>query len=225
MNSYYIKKVSSPPPFPFLWSAPPWETAAILTIGNFLKESSFHHPITHVRLLHDGITVFTLFQVKDRYVRSVRTGFQCEVWKDSCVEWFVQPVPDKGYFNFEVNAGGALRISYIEDAARTSGGVRKSTPLSVDLCSRIRIFHSLPEVVDPEIIDPVEWTIGIIVPVSVLECFVGHIGDCSGQRWRANFNKCADETSDPHWATWNPVPEKNFHRPQDFGEISFETVT
>jgi hypothetical protein len=133
----------------------------------------------------------------------------------------VQPKPDKGYFNFEVNAGGALRVSYVEDAIRVNGGLRKSTPLTADLCDRVQICHSLPAVVDPEIADPVEWTIGICVPVSVLELFVGRIGDCSGQQWRANFNKCADGTSHPHWATWNPVPEKNFHRPQDFGEIIF----
>ena len=155
-------------------------------------------------------------------MRSVRTGFQSEVWKDSCVEWFVQPKPDKGYFNFEMNAGGALRVSYVEDAARINGGIRKSTLLTADLCSVIAICHSLPKMVDPETADPVEWTIGISVPLPVLECHVGRIGDCSGQRWRANFNKCADETSHPHWATWNPVPEKNFHRPQDFGEIVFE---
>jgi hypothetical protein len=222
MNSYSIKKAHSPPLFPFTWSTPPWDTAPVLTIGNFLKESSSHRPVTKVRLLHDGTTVFALFLVNDRYVRSVRTGFQSEVWKDSCVEWFVQPKPDKGYFNFEVNAGGALRVSYVEDAARTSTGFRKSTPLPSDLCRQVRICHSLPEVVDPEIEDPVEWTIGISVPVSVLESFIGQIGDCSGQQWRANFNKCTDENSHPHWATWNPIPEKNFHRPQDFGELQFE---
>jgi hypothetical protein len=221
MNSYTIKKVPGPPPFPFLRSSPPWDAAPDLTIGNFLKESSSHRPIIVVRLLYDDVTVFVLFLVKDRYVRSIRTGFQSEVWKDSCVEWFVQPKPEKGYFNFEVNAGGALRVSYVEDPERINGGLKKSTPLPIDLCRRVKICHSLPEVVDPEMTDPVEWMVGISVPLSTMENFIGRIGDCSGQRWRANFNKCADETSHPHWATWNPVAEKNFHRPQDFGEIVF----
>ena len=222
MNSYCIKKVSTPPPLPFLWSSPPWETATHLTISNFLNGGSFHRPIARARLLHDGTTVFVLFQVKDRYVWSARTGFQCEVWKDSCVEWFVQPNLDKGYFNFEVNAGGALRVSYVEDATRINGSLKKTTLLTANLYHQIMISHSLPDVVDPEITEPVEWTIGIGVPIGVLECFVGQIGDCSGQQWRANFYKCADETSHPHWAAWNPIPEKNFHRPQDFGRIVFE---
>jgi hypothetical protein len=222
MQSYLVHPISLPPPSPFLWSSPSWDGAEFLTIDSFLPESSSHRPVTQVKVLHNGTTVFVLFQVHDRYVRSIRTDFQSEVWKDSCVEWFVQPRPEKGYFNFEVNAGGALRVSYIEDPARVNGGLLKSTLLPVDLGDLIGIYHSLPEVLDPEIIAPVEWTVGITVPVSVLEKFVGPIGILAGQEWRANFNKCADESSHPHWATWNPVAEKNFHRPQDFGKLVFE---
>jgi hypothetical protein len=43
----------------------------------------------------------------------------------------------------------------------------------------------------------------------------------TGQTWRANFYKCGDLTSHKHWASWQPVKELNFHRPEDFGEIVF----
>jgi hypothetical protein len=42
--------------------------------------------------------------------------------------------------------------------------------------------------------------------------------------WRANFYKCGDKTSHPHWLTWNPVdkPRPDFHLPQYFGTLVFE---
>jgi hypothetical protein len=51
-----------------------------------------------------------------------------EVWKDSCVEIFLQPKPDAGYFNLEMNAGGAHLCCYIEDPERVPGGFKKFTP-------------------------------------------------------------------------------------------------
>jgi hypothetical protein len=222
MNSYVIKSISATSPIPFAWDAQPWRDAAFLEIASFCKESSDHRPVTRVKLLHGNARCHVLFQVQDRYVRSLRTKFQSDVWNDSCVEWFVQPKPDKGYFNFEINAGGVLHVSYITDPKRDSSGLRRSSPLPPDAGELICIYHSLPCVIDPEIRDSVEWSIGLSVPVTLFERYVGSLNGLSSQKWRANFNKCADETSHPHWATWNPVAEKNFHRPQDFGEIVFE---
>ena len=43
----------------------------------------------------------------------------------------------------------------------------------------------------------------------------------SGQVWRGNFFKCAEDISHPHWAAWSPVDEFNFHLPRCFGTIQF----
>ena len=99
---------------------------------------------------------------------------------------------------------------------------KSHNPLEVEDIKKVEIAHSLPQVVDPEITGPIEWSIELSVPLAVLEYFAGPIGVLSGQIWRANFNKCADKTSHPAWATWNPVTELNFHRPWEFGEIVFE---
>jgi hypothetical protein len=47
-------------------------------------------------------------------MRSVATQYQEMVCYDSCVEFFVQPEPHLGYFNFEFNRGGTMLIYYIE---------------------------------------------------------------------------------------------------------------
>ncbi|MCU0608666.1 MAG: carbohydrate-binding family 9-like protein, partial [Chitinispirillaceae bacterium] len=144
-----------------------------------------------------------------------------DVWKDSCVEWFVQPGADTGYFNFEVNCCGTLLVSYNRIMVRDKARVKYSAPVLPDTGKQIKVFHSLSCPLKKEIIEPVRWIVELGVPLSFFEVFAGPLGKLQGSLWRANFNKCADESSQPHWATWSPVSEKNFHRPEDFGEMTF----
>ena len=56
----------------------------------------------------------------------------------------------------------------------------------------------------------------------MLARYSGPLGTLAGRAWRANFYKCGDQTSHPHWAAWSPVDELNFHLPRCFGTIAFE---
>jgi hypothetical protein len=148
----------------------------------------------------------------------VHTEFQSQTYQDSCVEFFVQPKPDQGYFNFEFNCGGALACSYI-----TYGeGYKNYTKLTPEEGAQIRIYHSLPAVVDPEIQEETLWRLEFAIPFSLLAQHVGPLGNVAGQAWRANFYKCGDQTSHPHWASWMAIDELNFHLPRCFGTIQFE---
>ena len=184
-------------------------------------ESSDHRPKVRFALLHDRSNLYLRFTVNDRYVRVVHTGLQVPVYKDSCVEFFVQPKPEGGYFNFEFNAGGAMQVSYIEDPERTPGGFKKAVPLPTEYCSRIEIRPSLPETVDPEITGPVAWSIAARIPFSIMEAYTGDLSVGSGAVWHGNFYKCGDETSHPHRLSWLPVKELNFHAPECFGMLLF----
>jgi hypothetical protein len=222
MAIYSVKPCSTPFSLSRRWDGPEWRHAGVLTVSNFLPESSSHRPRVAAKSLYDQHSVHVFFKVADRFVRCIHTGYRAEVWKDSCVEWFVQPKPGRGYFNFEVNCGGSLYASYVEDPQRTDKNLRKSTQLPFKTCRTIGIYHSMPATVEPECAGPVEWFIELNVPVRIFEPFIGPVGHLAGQQWRANFYKCGDETSHPHWAAWSPVSEKNFHRPQEFGTIRFE---
>ena len=76
-------------------------------------------------VVHDGRAIHGIFQVQDRYVRCVRKEYHSEVWKDSCVEFFAEPKPGRGYFNFEFNCGGAFLCNHIVDPARTADGFKE----------------------------------------------------------------------------------------------------
>ena len=186
-------------------------------------ESSEHHPQVEFRLLHDAQAFYLAFKVYDRYVRVAHAGFQSKVYLDSCVEFFVKPFADRGYFNFEMNAGGSLLLTYIEDPTRLpEGGFAKYRPVAEDWCDNIAILTSLPPRVDPERSEPTTWHLRCRIPFALFDAYVGPVVR-EAATWHANFYKCGDETSHPHWLSWSPVTGAlNFHQPSCFGMLVLE---
>ena len=91
-------------------------------------------------------------------------------------------------------------------------------------CDKIEIFHSEPKIIDLEKQGPTTWIVEYKVPVEVLEKYASVTRPAPGVTWRANFYKCADLTSKPHWLTWSVVdkPEPDFHVPEFFGTLVFK---
>jgi hypothetical protein len=223
MPSYLIRRGDAVPEVDRGRDGPFWQHAPTLAVSHFHPRSSDHRPRTEAKLLHDGDALYILFRVDDRYVRSVHTEFESDTYKDSCVELFVQPQDRAGYFALEVNCGGAFSLRYIEDPRRTPNRFVKWTAVSAADAARVRIAHSMPAVVEPELAGPVSWWIEVALPSAAMEPYCGAIGLLSGQRWRGNLFKCGDETSHPHWASWAPIgDELNFHQPVYFGDLEFE---
>jgi len=201
--------------------SPVWPAIEPVSVGNFLPESSPHRPRTLVQVVYDAQGLHGRFEVEDRFVRCVRLGYGSEVWKDSCVEFFVEPKPSRGYFNFEFNCGGAFLVNHIVDPTRTAEGFKEFVRIPESVARAARVRSSLPAVCDPEITEAVTWTLDFFIPFALLEKYVGPLGEVAGQTWRGNFFKCAEENSHPHWAAWSPVDEFNFHRCHCFGELRF----
>jgi len=218
---YQIGKAPAGLPLNADWNDPAWAEVQELEITHFRPESSSHRPRTFVKLLYSEDAIHGIYRVHDRYVRCVRLNYFDEVWKDSCVEFFAQPKPDRGYFNFEFNCGGAFLCSYITDPERTPCGFKAFTKLPWEVATRIQLRTSLSRIIEREISTPTVWTLQFLIPFSLFEPFAGNIGSIVGQVWRGNFFKCAEEVSHPHWAAWSPVNEFNFHLPRCFGEIRF----
>ncbi len=210
------------PPLRGDWNHPAWGNAAEIFIDQFRSESSDHRPVTKAKLMYSPDALHLIYQVEDRYVRSVQTEYQSPVCTDSCVEFFVKPKLDMGYFNFELNCGGCLLCFYIEDETRKlEGGFEKYEMIPESIGAEVKIYHSMPPVVDPELISPTIWVNQLRIPLAVFEHYLGALGSLAGQAWRANFYKCGDQTSHPHWAAWSAVRDLNFHQPEDFGMLHF----
>jgi hypothetical protein len=222
-HKYMVMPENQQASLPKPWSDPVWNQAGVLEVAHFRPESSAHRPATQARLLYNAHGLCGIFRVRDQFVRAVRADYQSEVWKDSCVEFFVQPKITAGYFNFEMNCGGTLLCSYITDPTRLPGGALKEfVRLPADLGRTITVHSTLPKRIEPEIADPIAWELCFFIPFAVLETFIGPLGNIPGQTWRGNFYKCAEDNSHPHWASWSPVDEFNFHLPECFGSLEFK---
>jgi hypothetical protein len=219
--TYIVRKIEGLQFGDDAWSSKAWKPAQTALVDHFHPRSSLHRPVTKAKIMHDDQNIYVAFQVEDQFVRCVNDRYQSFVYQDSCVEFFVEPRPDAGYFNFEVNCGGAMLLYYIEDPAPEPQSLfRKFCEVPAELGHQVRIRASLPNRVEPEITDPVMWTVQIGVPRAVFEAFLGPLGDWGGKLWRGNLFKCGDHTSHPHWASWAPIGEElRFHDPGRFAAI------
>jgi hypothetical protein len=214
-----ITRLTQAPKINADWNKAPWRDICPLSINNHMGSKPAHFPNTQVKIAYNDESIFIIFRVEDRFVRVCAKKHQDQVCKDSCVEFFFTPGNDtsKGYFNIEVNCGGIMLFHF--QKAKSVGKLN----ISEEDMRRIKIAHSLPGTIDKENSEPVTWTLEYSVPVDILPKYCDIVVPAPGAQWRANFYKCADESSHPHWLTWAPVnfPTPNFHLPEFFGVLEF----
>ncbi|MBF0469383.1 MAG: carbohydrate-binding family 9-like protein [Desulfamplus sp.] len=202
------------------WDTSPWRDIPSEHLQNYMGRKPNHFPKTEVKIAYDDTAIYLMFRVEDRYVRAVAKEYQDNVWEDSCVEFFFTPDSDLsvGYFNLEMNCGGTMLFHFHPEAGKERVVIPKNE------CSKIVCNHSLPQIVDPEIREAVTWTVAYSIPIALLRRYCRVITPAPDVEWRANFYKCADKTSHPHWLTWSQVnsPKPNFHIPESFGILKFE---
>lgn len=216
---YTVKRCDDAKTVTGLWDGPAWGGIASLSVDNSMEREPSYTPLTEAKLLYDRRRIYVIFKVVDRYVRTRRTSFQDDVWNDSCVEFFFTPSKDRstGYFNLEMSAGGVMLLHHRQDRERDV------VLVSPDDGKRVEIVSSLPRANDPEIPGPLTWTLEYAVPFEVISRYTPVDYPSPGAVWYANFYKCADESSHPHWFTWNPVRSEkpDFHRKECFGALDF----
>lgn len=203
------------------WDGPRWGTVCSQAVDACLGgEPAVHRPHTRFKMAYTPAALHWVFQVEDRYVRAVARQHQDPVCRDSCVECFFSPGPvtGLGYFNVEINAGGTVLFHWQPEPKRDVVCVEAS-----DLAA-LKVATTLPRMVDPEIEMPTVWRVACCLPLTILRRYAPVVDPAPGVEWRANFFKCGDATSHPHWLTWAPVERSSlgFHRPDAFGKLVFE---
>lgn len=214
-----VEKFANPPGESADWNTSPWKEITPQSIGNYMGSRPDHFPQAEVKIAYEDTAVYLMFRVADRYVRAVAAEHQGNVWEDSCVEFFFTPDSDvsTGYFNIEMNCGGTMLFHFQPGAGKDRIVIPKSE------CNEIQCVHSLPCIVEPEIEDSITWTVAYRIPLTLLKKYCQVVMPAPEVVWRANFYKCADKSSHPHWLTWAPVeyPRPNFHLPRSFGILEF----
>jgi hypothetical protein len=193
-----------------------WESLPVLTIDHYLWLHNGYAPRVQVRLCWSALNLYIFFKVFESEITVRFAEFQDPVYKDSCVEFFVDPFPEKnvGYVNIETNAIGAMLI-----AVGPSRSCR--TPIPRGDLKGFEIFSGLKK--------PTQgahgaefWTLVYRLPLALFEKYYG-ARIRPGQVARGNFYKCGDEAAPAHYGAWSPVlsAEPDFHRPEFFGTLRF----
>lgn len=178
-------------------------------IDSFVWDETGYRPEARAYAAWSEAGLHALLCAKEETIAAAASGFGGDVYKDSCLEWFVQPfAEDPRYINVEVNAAGAAYVGF-------GSGREDSKPL-----------QAMPEgmTVTASKHEGGWWAIAYTVPASLLKELYGR-ELTAGAHMRGNFYKC-DESIHPHFGSWSPIshPFPDFHRPEFFGEMVLEKV-
>ncbi len=164
---------------------------------------------------HSGDRLYLHFRVEEQSSRAAASEDMGRVWEDSCVEFFCAPQPGSDtYYNIECNCIGKVLLCCGEGRHD-----RRPSPLQVR--EAIGRWSSLGD-------KPFEekpcgrWEVALSIPVQAF--FESGLESFDGLKARANFYKCGDLLSTPHFLSFAPIAtaQPDFHRPEFFTSIEFE---
>jgi hypothetical protein len=141
-------------------------------------------------------------------LRTREEGFSPLVYTDSCMELFLMPDPENSscYLNWEFNPAGAMCL-----AAGTSRHDR--SPVSRE---DYRELFQVKTMTHNE-----GWNLEFHIPLNFPRRFFPGADLRPSRVMAANFYKCGDRTSRPHFGCWSPIelPAPDFHCPAFFGSL------
>ena len=175
-----------------------------------------YKPDVNFRIAHDDSLLFLKYYVKENHVLAKNINPNSAVHRDSCVEFFVDPDQSGNYYNFEFNCIGTTHLAY--GPSRSSRTFIPSKLIS----NNIKTWSTLGNDPFDEKSGNFEWEMVIVIPASIFTYNEGL--NFSKLISNANFYKCGDDTTKPHFLSWNPVksPKPDFHRPEQFGVLNFQ---
>ncbi len=219
-HKHTVTRVQEPINIDANWEKPAWQGIKTIGLKNYMGDKPMHFPEVQAKIAYDKENLYIIWQVKDQFVRAVAEDHQGPVFRDSCVEFFFIPDNLGGteYFNLEMNCGGTMLFHHQDFTKKGSVNITEKD------INQMKVAHSMPRLVPNEIKDKTTWYLEYSIPFSILTKYYQLKTPEKGTVWRANFYKCADDTSQPHWLTWSKVdfPTPRFHMPEFFGQLVFE---
>lgn len=213
MKTLNVRKVSAknvlPQDIPALLDEEKIDFNAIDTVN---WEDYPYRPTARFRIAYTDDALILNYRVNEATVRAEALGDNGRVWEDSCVECFITPEGCSGYYNIECNCAGTLLVGYGKDRHERVGA-------QLELLQNVERWSSLGRspFAEKPIDDP--WEVVLVVPFATF--FNDNVTTFEGKTVRANFYKCGDKLTTPHFLSWNPIPvaQPDFHRPEAFGEL------
>ncbi len=173
-----------------------------------------YKPDVALSIAYSDNEIFLKYYITEDYFKAEKTATNQMVCEDSCVEFFVSPEDDGIYYNMEFNAIGTCLLGTGTERANS----KKAGP---EIISKIRRLTTAGSEPVKEKTGKYSWSITIAIPFEVF--FHHQVKDLRGKVFRANFYKCGDKLTVPHYVTWNPVATEkpDYHQPEHFGLLKF----
>jgi hypothetical protein len=171
-------------------------------------------PIVYFKIAHDDKHIYLQYTVRETNIVAKTIANNGRVWEDSCVEMFIAPENEAFYYNFEFNCIGAKLLAV--------GHSRHDRVFAnAAVLDKIMVKSTLDKVVFNEQKGDFNWQLDIVIPIKSF--FKHEISALQNTVWTANFYKCGDGLTTPHYLSWNTIETEkpDFHTPQYFGEIKF----
>ena len=171
-----------------------------------------YKPITIFDIARSETALYIKYFVRGNCLLALNSEDNSPVWQDSCVEFFVQVPGETEYYNFEFNCIGTALAS-----RRQSREI--CTHFSPEKMACIERYASAGHKPFQEMQGIFAWELLVSIPFDL----IGVNPESLPEKLYANFYKCADNSSLPHYLSWSPIETENpdFHRPEFFGEIYF----
>lgn len=216
MNTIEVSKLKTADIFPSMAeiSARLDELGEGHAIGTVNWKEFSYKPDVRFNIAWGEHEIYIKYYVRESNVKAEKSKTNEMVCEDSCVEFFVSPSDDGLYYNLEFNPIGTALMG-------SGHGRHDSARADTGIVDGIRRLTSMGNEPFGEKTGDIQWSITLAIP---LETFFHHkIGSLKGKSLRANFYKCGDKLSNPHFVTWNPVgtEKPDYHRPEHFGILKF----
>ncbi len=188
------------------------EDQYLIDVVNWQEYS--YQPEVSFRIAYDDTNLYLRYDVTEDCVRARAVENNGPVWLDSCVEFFVSPEGNDDYYNLECNCIGTKLLGFHKPGLETESA-------SDDIINNIQVHSSLGNVPFEEKTGGFSWYLEAKIPWNSF--WKNQISNLKGKVMRANFYKCGDELSKPHFLSWNPIhtEQPSFHQPRFFGELRF----
>lgn len=172
-------------------------------------------PKVAFKMAHNGTHLFLHYFVEENEILAKTEEDNGAVWTDSCVEFFITFGNSSHYYNAEFSCIGKALLAY-------RPGRNDAVHADADVMNSIKRYSSLGTETFGKKKGDFKWNLLIVIPVSAY--WKSDLKTFSGVTARANFYKCGDNLTVPHYLSWNPIltEKPDFHLPKYFGEIKFE---
>ena len=173
-----------------------------------------YKPEARFNIAYGTEEIYIKYYIREKGTKAEKSRTNEMVCEDSCVEFFVSPAEDGIYYNIESNPIGTILMGSghgRHDSVMADSGI-------VDNIRRLTTMGSQPFA---EIKGDISWSLTLAIPLKTF--FRHNIDRIKGKSFRANFYKCGDKLSVPHYVTWNEVKTEkpDYHRPEFFGILKF----